>query len=229
MRPAPPSEPRPAPAGSGCVVRSPAPGVHYLIRRTEQILAAFPVADLDREAAARLPAWRTPEYTASRTLLRALLAELGEPTAGWRIAAHDTGQPYVPERPELSVSLSHCAGWAAAAVARGRGVGVDVEAPAAVGEPMLRRCCTPADAARLIALPAADREREFAWMWTAKEACVKAVGRGLAGRPWAVPVAAGQESGVWERVAWSAPRATADVPASCAWTVHPGEEGGTDG
>ncbi|MDV5146603.1 4'-phosphopantetheinyl transferase superfamily protein [Streptomyces sp. SBC-4] len=199
-------------------MRTPVEGVHYVVRRSEEVLDALPVAAADRAAAAELPPWRAVEHTASRALLRALLREIGEDLRGGPVAALPGGRPYLPDRPDLGVSLSHSSGWVAAAVGRNRDVGVDVQAPYAVGDRMLRLCCAPGDAEALSGMPEARRRREFAWIFTVQEACVKAVGAGFSGRPWSVPVALGQRSGDWERVGWCAPRGAQPVPAGCAWT-----------
>ncbi|MFD8436762.1 4'-phosphopantetheinyl transferase family protein [Streptomyces microflavus] len=199
--------------------------MHYLVGRNEEVLDALPVTARDRAAASRLPPWRAVEYAASRTLLRALLREIGEDLRDGPVAALPGGRPYLPGRPGLGVSLSHSSGWAAAAVGRDRDVGVDVQTPSAVGHRLLRLCCSPADAEALIALPEERRRGEFAWIFTVQEACVKAVGRGLSGRPWSVPVALGQQAGAWGRVSWCAPRDGPPVPVGCAWTerrVPPG-------
>ncbi|MEU0159491.1 4'-phosphopantetheinyl transferase superfamily protein [Streptomyces sp. NPDC006261] len=191
--------------------------MHYVVGRNAEVLDALPVAVRDRAAAARLPLWRGEEYAAARTLLRALLREIGEDLRGGPVAAYPSGRPYLPGRPDLGVSLSHSSGWVAAAVGRGRDVGVDVQAPAAVGDRLLRLCCPPADAEALAVMPEARRRREFAWIFTVQEACVKAVGRGLSGRPWDVPVNIGQQTGEWGRVNWCAPRGGEPVPVGCAW------------
>ncbi|MFD0367158.1 4'-phosphopantetheinyl transferase family protein [Streptomyces sp. NPDC127114] len=286
--------------------RTAADGVYYAVARSEEVLAALPVAAADRAAASGLPPWRAAEHTASRTLLRALLREtgealttdLGEASAGdlgegcaafvgegaaagrggsfaagrgegfaadlggsstadltgslagdlggglthgaggdsaadlvvglagdlpgGPVAARPGGRPYLPGRPDLGVSLSHSAGWVAAAVGRNRDVGVDVQVPAAVGDRLLRFCCAPADADALTAMAEDRRRWEFAWIFTAQEACVKAVGAGFAARPWTVPVALGQRAGTWRRVRWSAPRERQPVPVACAWTERAG-------
>ncbi|CAM5629098.1 4'-phosphopantetheinyl transferase family protein [Streptomyces narbonensis] len=116
------------------------------------------------------------------------------------------------------MSLSHSSGWVAAAVAGDRDVGVDVQTPRAVGGCLLRLCCAPGDAEALTALPEEGRRREFAWIFTVQEACVKAVGTGFAGRPWTVPVTLGQRTGAGSRSV-AAPRARREaVLACCAWT-----------
>ncbi|MEU3480153.1 4'-phosphopantetheinyl transferase family protein [Streptomyces sp. NPDC033754] len=195
-----------------------AEGVHYLVARSEDVLGALPVAAPDRAAAAALPPWRAAEYTAARTLLRALLRETGEDLRGGPVAARPGGRPYLPDRPDLGVSLSHSSGWVAAAVGTGRDVGIDVQTPSPVAARLLRLCCSPEDAETLTALPEADRRREFAWIFTVQEACVKALGTGLSGRPWTVPVPLGRPSGTWHHLHWTAPRTAQPVPTGCAWT-----------
>ncbi|MFD8971501.1 4'-phosphopantetheinyl transferase family protein [Streptomyces sp. NPDC059593] len=195
-----------------------AEGVHYLVARTEDVLGALPVAAPDRAAAAELPPWRAAEYTAARTLLRALLRETGDDLRGGPVAARPGGRPYLPDRPDLGVSLSHSAGWVAAAVGADRDVGIDVQTPAPVAARLLRLCCSPEDADTLTALPEHSRRREFAWLFTVQEACVKALGTGLSGRPWTVPVRLGQRSGTWHHLHWTAPRTAQPVPTGCAWT-----------
>ncbi|MET9927983.1 MULTISPECIES: 4'-phosphopantetheinyl transferase superfamily protein [unclassified Streptomyces] len=194
--------------------------MHYVVGRSTEVLDALPVAERDRAAAARLPPWRGAEYAAARTLLRALLREVGQDLEDGPVAAHPGGRPYLPGRPDLGVSLSHSSGWVAAAVGRDRDVGVDVQTPVHASGRLLRLCCSPADAEALAVLPEARRRREFAWIFTVQEACVKAVGRGLSGRPWSVPVAVGQQAGDWGPVSWCAPRGGAPVPVACAWNVR---------
>ncbi|MFJ7063876.1 4'-phosphopantetheinyl transferase family protein [Streptomyces sp. NPDC101115] len=277
---------RTAPERRGWQPRTAADGVYYAVARSEEVLGALPVAAADRAAAAELPPWRAVEHTASRTLLRALLRELGEALTddlgegfaaaegfaddvddsaaavglaaaegfaedvadgftgdvaegitsavaggfaghfhGGPVAARPGGRPYLPDRPDLGVSLSHSSGWVAAAVGRNRDVGVDVQVPAAVGRRLLRFCCSPADADALAAMAEDRRRREFAWIFTAQEACVKAVGAGFSARPWTVPVAVGQRAGTWRRVRWHAPRDRQPVPVACAWTERAGPGG----
>ncbi|MGW4213734.1 4'-phosphopantetheinyl transferase family protein [Lentzea sp. NPDC004789] len=198
------------------------PGVVCAVRRTDRVLADLPVAASDRAAASGLPPWRAEEYLAARTLLRTLLADTGRPHDG-PIAHHGSGRPWLPGLPGVGVSLSHSAGWVAAAVSPGRAVGVDVQVPVGVSAQVIARCCAAADAAGLAALPEDVRALEFAWVWSAQEACVKATGEGLGGLPWTVPVAPGQPGGSWNQVDWVALREHSAVPFSCAFT-EPGQE-----
>jgi len=120
------------------------------------------------------------------------------------------------DRPEIGVSLSHSNGWVAAAVCPDGPVGIDVQTPFQPSGGLIRRCCSQSARSALAALPARTRDLEFAWIWTAQEACVKATGQGLAGRPWNVPVDVAQRHGQWNDVIWQALRDDWPVPISCA-------------
>jgi len=164
-----------------------------------------------------LPAWRTTESQAARALLRWLLVdEVGEDAAAAPIAARRSGQPYVVGRPELGISLSHGHGHVAAAVGLGVAVGIDVQVPVPVSPGVIRRCCLPGVRQELAAMPDAARDLEFAWIWTVQEACVKAAGSGLAGRPWSIPVQRGQCEGEWLGHRWRSLRDDSAVPLSVA-------------
>jgi 4'-phosphopantetheinyl transferase len=179
--------------------------------RTEPPLAA------DMRSAARLTPWRIPEHLAVRTLLRRLLGEVADASvAGSPLAARPSGQPFLAERPEIGVSLSHTDGWVAAAVHLCGAVGVDVQAPVSPGERLAQRCCTPSARQALSRLPKPDRDTEFAWIWSVQEACVKAAGLGVAGLPWTISVEVGQRTGRWRDVRWRALRHSWPVPVSCA-------------
>lgn len=168
-------------------------------------------------------AWRAREHAAVRALVRRLLTAVAGPDAGATpIAARPHGQPYLPLRPDLAISLSHSGDWVAAAVGVGPEVGVDVQVPQDTPATLLRRCCGPATREALAAMPRPRRELEFAWIWTAQEACVKATGLGLAGRPWAIPVEVGQRCGTWHGVSWLALRDRFPVPVSCAYEPRHG-------
>ena len=185
-----------------------------VIEVTDGVYAALASYDEDTGAAPRDR--RVREHHAVRELLRWLLARVGGATAT-PVATRPGGQPFLPDRPELGVSLSHSGPFLAAAVGAGCDVGVDVQRPERVPPGLLRRCCDPLTRAALAALPPRTRDLEFAWIWTAQEACVKATGDGLAGRPWTVPVALGQERGGWHDVRWRSLRYRSVTPLTCAY------------
>jgi 4'-phosphopantetheinyl transferase len=164
-----------------------------------------------------LPAWRRRERLAARGLLRALLARMAPEAADAPLVASAGGQPALAGFPEIGVSLSHDGEVAAAAVAVGRAVGVDVQLPPVpLSERMVRRCLRDR-AADLHALPAAERAVELAWVWSVQEACVKAEGTGLAGRPWAIDVPIRAQAGRARALRWVALRGHSEVPVSCAF------------
>ncbi|GGP78642.1 hypothetical protein GCM10010185_60570 [Saccharothrix coeruleofusca] len=181
----------------------------------------LPPSGLD--SAEGMPPWRAREHLAGRALLRGLLRRhtgRGDDA----IAVEPSGRPHLPDRPEVGISVSHSSGLVAAAIGLGCPVGVDVERPAPVDRAVLRRCCAPDAVAVLDRLPADRRAREFTRIWTVQEACVKALGLGLAGRPWTVPVAPGQHRGRWRGLRWVSWPDRWAAPVSCAFGP-PAEEG----
>jgi 4'-phosphopantetheinyl transferase len=189
------------------------------VRVTDGVhVAAHEITASATEPVLDLPPWRAREHSAARLLLRRLLAAVGRPATG-PIASHATGQPFLPDHPDLTISLSHSGDWVAAAVGINHTVGIDVQLPLPAHR-LLRRCC-PAGEATLTALSPARRDLEFAWLWTAQESCVKATGQGLAGLPWTIPVHPGQTAGRWHDVTWRSLRDHYRVPVTCAYQEVP--------
>lgn len=117
-------------------------------------------------------------------LLAMLGAYLGVPAADVALETQEYGRPALAgsQRDALSFNWSHSHDQALIALARGVLPGVDLERmrahPKAV--PIARRYFSPDESAALEALPADQRDRAFLELWTAKEAVLKALGRGLA-------------------------------------------------
>ncbi|GAA1287551.1 4'-phosphopantetheinyl transferase family protein [Saccharothrix xinjiangensis] len=175
----------------------------------------------DARAAVGMPPWRAREFLAGRGVLRDLLAAVAPWARDAEVAATATGKPVLAGVPGVGVSVSHDGGAVAAAVALRRAVGVDLQRPPAELPAGVVRRCLRERAAELDRLPEAERAVELARVWTVQEACVKAEGTGLAGRPWAIDVPARPVSGRWRRFGWVALRDAVDVPLSCAfeeWT-----------
>jgi 4'-phosphopantetheinyl transferase len=190
-----------------------APGVWVACRRRAPA-APHP---LDAAAAGGMPGWRAGEFLAGRAVLRALLRRVCPAAGDAGVVTGANGKPYLAGRPDVGVSVSHDGDWVAACVAPGYAVGIDVQVPGrTVGDRVLRRC-----AGRwygpLRALPEPARARELAWIWTVQEACVKADGTGLSGRPWAVEVEPGTRTGTWHGWRWRSLRELPGPPTSCAW------------
>ncbi|MEE4418530.1 4'-phosphopantetheinyl transferase family protein [Streptomyces bugieae] len=183
----------------------------------------------DRLRAAALPEWRAREFLAGRGLLRQLLAAVRPGPAGAEIVPDRRGKPHLRGHPDLGISVSHSRGALAAGVAPGRAVGVDVQCPDPAVSASFARRLLGAHAGRLTALPPAAAAEEVAWVWTAQEACVKAGGLGLAGRPWTIDVPPGARSGRWQGYRWLSLRDHSSTPLSCAFAMTAGTRGGPAG
>ena len=96
------------------------------------------------------------------------------------IVEHDeSGAPYLPDHPELHISISHCPQAVAAVVCDSMPVGIDIEARRSVSAPLFRRVCSPAELAEIEASP--DPQMHFLQLWTRKEAILKCRGTGIMG------------------------------------------------
>lgn len=208
----------PAPRGARMVtVRA---GVYVAVASAPAMLSTPPAA-VDVSTALGLPDWRAREQLAARALLRRLLTEVvGARAAALPLAAKPGGRPYLPDRADLSVSLSHSGDLVAAALGVGRAVGVDVQRPEPVPPELIDRCCSPGTARVLAALPAGRRAERFAGIWTVQEACVKATGAGLAGQPWRIPVGLTRSAGRWRGLRWLKVGCRLGVPVGCAYQIE---------
>lgn len=179
------------------------------------------LSTVEHRRCAELGPRRADEFARGRSLLRRLAARvLGVPARRLAIHAEARGRPRLAGIP-AGVSVSHTDDYTAAAVWVDGDVGVDVEEPPGRLDPrLLRRCCHDW-AAKLEALPARPRAAAFARVWTVQEACVKALGLGLGGRPWRIRVDPGARTGTWGPVRWSA--WTGLAPVAVAVATHPAE------
>jgi 4'-phosphopantetheinyl transferase len=134
--------------------------------------------------ASRLPTDRLRSLSAYRLLYHQLAQE---GFIGYRLPEIDIdgrGKPYLPEIPELGVSLSHRAAWVACALSPDP-VGIDVEplsgdSGALADVDQLAQFLHSTERSWLAAREGGDRRRAFCLLWTRKEAYLKATGRGLA-------------------------------------------------
>ncbi|MCP5082342.1 MAG: 4'-phosphopantetheinyl transferase superfamily protein [Alphaproteobacteria bacterium] len=100
-----------------------------------------------------------------------------------RIVRDDRGKPHIKSRfggaPEIS--LSHCRAHVVLAISQHSPIGVDIEGTRELRAGLLDACCLPRERAWV---ERADNEQvrrfRFSWLWTLKEAFMKAVGLGLA-------------------------------------------------
>lgn len=84
--------------------------------------------------------------------------------------------------PRIGFSASHAGDWLLVAAARGLQPGVDIEriGPRPNALAIARRYFTDQEAGWLATLQGAERELAFYRLWVAREAVLKAIGRGLA-------------------------------------------------
>lgn len=161
------------------------------------------LAELEYARAARMAFVRDGErFLASRHALRKLLAAaLGRAPKDLGIEADEFGKLVLAEPNALQFSLSRAADVALIGISRDRAIGVDIEGVRTVPEveELARDHFTVDERAEWSRTTAALRDRAFLTCWTRKEACVKALGVGLA-----VPLSsvdAGAGEGAWLRVA----------------------------
>ena len=130
--------------------------------------------------------WRLAyDHRQGRAPLLAMLgAYLGMPASAVQLEASEYGRPALvgPLGDAFSFNWSHSHDQALIAIARGVLPGIDLERlrPHPKAVPIARRYFSPDETAALEALPENQRDRAFLELWTAKEAVLKAVGRGLA-------------------------------------------------
>ncbi|MCE5233848.1 MAG: 4'-phosphopantetheinyl transferase superfamily protein [Mizugakiibacter sp.] len=168
--------------------------------------------------AADVHVWRLPHRRgAGRGALAALLgAYLGVPASALAFVAGAHGKPSLaPPHARLAFSWSHSGDYALAALGRDAALGVDVEHVQT--RPRLlelaERYFAAEEAAALRGLAGAARTEAFFTLWTAKEAVLKALGRGLAFGPARVAFAL--------QAAGARPLAFADDAAPASdWQLH---------
>jgi 4'-phosphopantetheinyl transferase len=121
-------------------------------------------------------------YAAAHAVLRHILARyLACAPAEVRYAFGPQGKPALAGGAGLEFNMSHSGDLALYAVTRGRAVGVDIErVRLQVGRELAGAgFLTPSETQALLALPDVERPRAFFTVWTRKEACLKATGKGL--------------------------------------------------
>lgn len=191
----------------------------FVTARAPQPLAAdavhlwlLPLAGADGPAAAQAATARANAFLCE-TLGRYVDRELS--TGDFVRGEH--GKPALRESGGLAFNLTHCAHAAIVAIADGVEIGVDVEPVGGRARPyaaLARRYFCPEEADYVAAQPPESMQKAFVDLWTAKEAVLKATGRGIAFGLDRLRFATGAD-GVGALAAIDAPAA----PAT-AWQVH---------
>jgi 4'-phosphopantetheinyl transferase EntD len=126
----------------------------------------------EQQLMARCAEKRIQDFAAGRACAHRALRELG--IRDFSLLAGEHREPLWP--PGIVGSITHTRGYAAAVVARQRdlkSVGLDCEGIDSVDEELWSRICTPAEIERLAQLPPAERGRQAALIFAAKEAFYK--------------------------------------------------------
>jgi 4'-phosphopantetheinyl transferase EntD len=121
---------------------------------------------------ARCAEKRIQDFAAGRACAHRALRELG--ILDFSLLAGEHREPIWPAA--IVGSITHTRGYAAAVVARQRdlkSVGLDCEVIDSVDEDLWSRICTPTEIERLAQLPPAERGRQAALIFAAKEAFYK--------------------------------------------------------
>lgn len=162
--------------------------------------ATGPIDTTEQRSAAGMAPWRAREFLRGRGLLRGLVADvLAVPPRAVGFRVEPRGRPRLRDDP-AGVSVSHTDTHVAAAIWPAGEVGVDVmEPPEELDSRLVRRCCGRF-AGQVLSRP--DAADCFARVWAVQEACVKAVGLGLGGLPWRIPVDPDARRGRWGDVRW---------------------------
>ncbi|CCB66054.1 4'-phosphopantetheinyl transferase [Hyphomicrobium sp. MC1] len=121
----------------------------------------------------------------TRAMLRSALSEMVGGTVAphaWRFGRTENGKPVLTNGPDtLSFSCSHTEVASIIVVSASKEVGVDIEAAAIPAtEHWLADVFTKTERAAINALPAHERERTVARLWTLKESYLKMLGTGIA-------------------------------------------------
>ncbi|HST27945.1 MAG TPA: 4'-phosphopantetheinyl transferase superfamily protein [Rudaea sp.] len=122
-----------------------------------------------------------PDAAQSAPVRSLLAAYLDQPSASVRIERGEHGKPRVAAA-QLEFNLSHAGGALLLGVSRRIVLGVDLESTRRKTRPaveLARRFFAPAEARALEALPESLRQAAFLRLWCAKEAALKAHGRGI--------------------------------------------------
>ena len=151
----------------------------------QDFAAAAPPLDLGDD---EIHLWIFPRHAAGtaksatpRCLRETLAAYLGVDADDLRIERNAAGKPYLADA-ALEFNISHSADALLIGLSRGQALGVDIEGGGRT-RPYLeiaRRYFTADEATALAGLPAERLARGFVELWSAKEAVLKAIGRGIA-------------------------------------------------
>lgn len=155
------------------------------VPRLEQLAACLTLAERERAGRYKVCAPRD-SFVIGRSVLRILLGRYTHTSPqNITIGYNSFGKPYLDvgaKGSALTFNLSHSGDWLVYAFARSRMLGVDIEyhRKAVRSEEIARRFFAPDELRLLLRFEGDARRRMFYQLWVRKEACLKAMGSGLA-------------------------------------------------
>jgi len=172
------------------------------------------MVDDEFERMRRMPKPAADRFAVGRALIRrAVGSALRVPpsTVAWQLGP--LGKPMLAGG-AIHFTLSHCEGWVVSGMSNRASLGVDVEPIRGLPEAVMRRALLADELSRIEQHEESEREALFARTWVVKEACVKALGEGLA-RVRGVHVTEGSR-GRWNGLRWEILQISDDVAAAVA-------------
>ena len=121
-------------------------------------------------------------FIETRARLRMILSHyLNQPADSLRLCQTEHGKPYLLDFPELAFNLSHTGNYLALAVTRNAEIGLDIEQPRPRKNlpGLAEKCFAGNEFSYWRQLSESEHLSTFFRFWTAKEAFVKATGRGI--------------------------------------------------
>lgn len=141
------------------------------------------LGDGERQRAARFAVDALARrYRAAHGALRLLVeAQFGIPARQQRYAANAYGKPSLPDAPHIRSNISYSAGQALVALSPEREIGIDIEQVRPIHDAMdlASAYYTDRELEQLGRCTAGEIDHAFLTVWVRKEACCKAVGKGL--------------------------------------------------
>ncbi len=144
----------------------------------------------DRAARFKFPIHRD-RFTRGRGMLRHLLSVyLGAHPSSFDFKVGERGKPYL-DGSRIHFNLSHSEGRAVLAVSPLPSIGIDIECfhRRVDIDGLSRRCFRESEISGLRDLSDEEKQRAFFWIWTAKEARMKATGEGFSLEPKRIEIA----------------------------------------
>lgn len=149
---------------------------YYENGRWQELLVSLPPERRQRALACRFEPDKMRIACAGHLLQRAL-EKAGIPAEAQIFAENQWGKPYLKDRKDIHFSLSHSGAWAVCAVSD-ENVGVDVELPRC-NMAVAKRFFRPEELEGLDDLDRYHQSDALNRLWTAKEAFLKMLGKGL--------------------------------------------------